>query len=161
MELTETSPLPRLLSATAAAAKVGVSTNTIDAYVRRQGFPAPYWLGGRKWYEAAAVNAWLASPDRRINPRQSGEDHHNNRWPKEIVARAITLYNGGTGLSLQQIAERVGVPKATIHKWVNGGRRNAHPEDVEVRSNIQPTGVFEDVENPGAQSTPQPPTPSN
>jgi transposase len=122
--------LPTLMSETEAAALIGVSAGTVVKYTRRYSFPAPIWLGGRKRYDEAAVVDWLLSADRLVNPRLCGEDHPNNRWSKEFVAQAIKLHNGGKGLSLKAIGERMGVSKATVQKWVDGSRRSTHPSDV-------------------------------
>lgn len=124
--------LPTMVSATVAAAMVGVSPCTIAKYVHTHQFPKPRWIGNRTLYPVDKINEWLMSDKRFLSNRPTGEDHPNCKWPKEFVAQAITL--SAKGASINDIATRLKVPKSTVHKWVNGARRSQNPDDVKVRA---------------------------
>ena len=124
--------LPAMVSATVAAAMVGVSPCTIAKYVHTHQFPKPRWIGNRTLYPVDEINKWLLSDKRFLSNRPTGEDHPNCKWPKEFVALAITL--SAKGASINNIATRLKVPKSTVHKWVNGARRSQNPDDVKVRA---------------------------
>lgn len=123
------------ISTTAAAAIVGVSATTLSAWEQRYGFPAPRFIGQAKWYSKKAIEAWLTSDD-RLKPNRSvkfGPDHHNAH-PKEFVAQALKLHM--EGVTLGRIAQRLGIPKATIQHWVDGSNRSRHPTDVKTRARV-------------------------
>lgn len=123
-----------MVSATAAAAMIGKSTSVLYTYAERFGFPKPRWIGGARVYSAKEIEAWLSAEARYDSPRVCGEDHPNNKWPAKTVARAVQLYNNGDGSSLGYIAQKLGVPKATVHKWVNGERRALNVKDATART---------------------------
>ncbi len=54
-------PQQGLLNRRALRAKVPVSDATLWRWIQAGTFPAPRYRGGRRYWDAAAVDAWLAS----------------------------------------------------------------------------------------------------
>lgn len=123
-----------LISATVAAAMVGVCPGTLRDWDRRGYFMRPLAFGGRLAYSRSAVAAWLASPDRAPPPHGKARvgDGHHRAYPKEFMAQAIKMNTDG--VSYDRIAKVLGVSKGAVAKWCTGKRRNMHPDDVVARA---------------------------
>lgn len=113
-----------LLTATDAASAIGVCSHTLYKMEKRDHtFPRAVWIGNRKFYSNAAVQAWLAHPDRQIAPDwwRKGEDHGMAKWPKEFVFRARQMFLDGQGYG--EIAKALGVSKSWVRDICRGDRR--------------------------------------
>lgn len=113
-----------LITTAEAAVALGVCSHTIYKMGERDTtFPRAIWVGSRKFYSRAGVQAWLASPDRQIAPDywRKGEDHQRAKWPKEFVVRARQMFLDGQGYG--EIAKALGVSKSWVRDICRGDRR--------------------------------------
>jgi len=112
----------RLITATQAAALVGVTSNTLSSWAKDNYFVRRLWIGNAIHYDEDAVIEWLRAENRTAPRARCGEGHWRSKWPDAFIAQVIKL--GAEGVSQYKIAERLGVPRTTVRDILNGNIRN-------------------------------------
>ena len=62
MELDEQLPLPKV------ARMFNVSTDTIRKWIKEEGFPNGFWIGGKRFFRAVDVRVWQEKQQQNQSP---------------------------------------------------------------------------------------------